>query len=80
MSKTVSLGFIQSDVNTQLRASRELLEAVRTLRSAIEKVAPDTEAYKEIEHVIQKLVRLTQDLVQNATNTGKTVADILGAA
>lgn len=80
MSKTVSLGFIQSDVNTQLRASRELLEAVRTLRSAIEKVAPDTEAYKEIEHVIQKLVRLTQELVQNATNTGKTVADILGAA
>ena len=75
MSKPISLGFIQSDVNVQLRASRELLDAIRRLDTAIG--SGDRQA---IDEVIKILTRLTQDLVQNATRTGKTVAELLSGS
>lgn len=72
--KPVSLGFIQADIDTQLRTSRELLESIRELESTRDKLG---EQKVIIEDVITRLSRLTQDLISNATRTGKTVADLV---
>lgn len=75
MDKPISLSFIQQDVNQQLVIARDLLAAARRLRALKEASKPDP---AEIEAIERLLVTTTDTLVENATKTGRTVAELIG--
>lgn len=71
---TIPLSFFQQGVHRQLRASRELLAAMRRLEEMRKTASP--EEAKEIDAVIANLKHAAEEIVDNASQSGRALAQL----